>query len=484
MSDPPKKINWPKAAHALAKRLDGGAIEPSVLAHLKRSKHVLIACSGGADSVFMLCLLVARAEELGLRLQVAHYNHRWRGEESDADAAFVESLAAAFELPFHSDTRPSKEAAFTETTARALRLDFLRKAAKQYHCDHIAFGHQLDDIIETQLQRIARGCASDGLAAPRPVAVFDGQPTHLRPLLHIRAGDIRMALHTNGIPWREDRSNEDLSIARNALRRQIIPDLGDALGRDPVVGASRSRRLLEEDAAALDLLARQHLPAAYAHAPTLDRATLNAVPSALLRRALAEWLSGHALLASVGAPAMDLLIEALRSDGRQHRMSAGSHYIVIAADRLSFEHQDLAGQFAELQPATLDLGESLFLSSGALLESEWVDLTEALRQQLDSGEIDPECEAIIAHPEESALAVRAWQPGDRFYPLGAPGSKKLKDCFIDRHIPQAERKTLPLVLNASQEVIWVPGFPPAESCKIRPSTKKALRLTYQTRKPL
>ena len=72
-----------------------------------------------------------------------------------------------------------------------LRLDFLRRAAHLKHCDYIIFGHQLDDIIETQLQRIARGCASDGLAAPRPVALFDKQPTHLRPLLHLRAGDIR-----------------------------------------------------------------------------------------------------------------------------------------------------------------------------------------------------------------------------------------------------------------------------------------------------
>ena len=88
--------------------------------------------------------------------------------------------------------------------------------------------------------------------------------------MHLRAGDIRRALQANKIPWREDRSNEDISIARNALRQQIIPDLCVALGRDPVVGAARSRRLLEEDATALDLLARQYLPAAYAHTPTLD----------------------------------------------------------------------------------------------------------------------------------------------------------------------------------------------------------------------
>ena len=484
MPDTPQKINWQKAALTLQQCIEVEAIDSSVLEHLRQADHVLVACSGGADSVFLLCLLVARAQEIGIQLHVAHYNHRWRSDASDADASFVESLADSFNLPFISDTRSEKEVAFTETTARMLRLDFLRKAAHLQHCDYIVFGHQLDDIIETQLQRIARGCASDGLAAPRPVALFDKQPTHLRPLLHLRAGDIRGALQASKIPWREDRSNEDISIARNALRRHVIPELCDALGRDSAVGAARSRRLLEEDAAALDLLARQYLPAAYAHAPTLDRARLNTMPIALLRRALVEWLSSHDLLSSLGAPAMDLLIENLRADREQNRMSAGKHYIIINGDALSFEHQDASDQFVELQPAVLSIGETLFLSTGAFIQANALELTDTLRQEILGGSIDPLHEAIITHPEEDPLVVRAWQPGDRFHPLGATGGKKLKDCFIDRRIPKAERKKLPLVINASQVVIWVPGFPPAESCKISSLTKRALKLTYQRRKPL
>jgi tRNA(Ile)-lysidine synthase len=181
---------------------------------------------------------------------------------------------------------------------------------------------------------------------------------------------------------------------------------------------------------------------------------------------------------------MDQLIESLRAEPEQNRMSAGSHYILIDADTLSFEHQDASDQLHELQPAILVIGEVLFLSTGAFIEAEVLELTDTLRQQILAGEVDPRYEAIIAHPDEYSLVVRAWQPGDRFHPLGAPGGKKLKDRFIDRRISQAERKTLPLVLKASQEVIWVPGFAPAESCKISPLTKRALRLTYQTRKPL
>lgn len=486
MSDVPNQIDWPERAAALAARKYPSILEPSVTHELLKAApcKVLIACSGGADSVFMLCILAAKAEELGLKLHLAHYNHRWRGDESAADAAFVASLAIAFDLPFSCGERPSGEAAFTETTARALRLEFLRQTAAEHACEYIMFGHQLDDVIETQLQRIARGCASDGLAAPRPVARFDGRPTHLRPILHLRAGDIRMALNATSIPWREDLSNDDVSIARNALRKSIVPELSESLGRDAPVGAARSRRLLEEDAAALDALAREKLPEAFQHDPRLDRNKLQSVPLALLRRALADWLSGHGLIASVGAPAMDILIETLLGDRDRFRMSAGEDYIVMDAETLSLERGGESAGESALLTATLEWSEPIFLSTGALIQVEPIEVDEALLQRLRSGQVDQQVEAFIGDAGEEPFTVRSWQPGDRFTPLGAPGTKKLKDWFIDRRIPQAERKSLPIVINSSDEVIWVPGFPPAESCKIQPSTKRALRLTYQARKPL
>ena len=259
MSGPQQPFDWPLAARELQQHMGGGCFEPAVLSELCSQAHpipVLVACSGGAESVLLLCLLHAQAKQLQVDLTVAHYNHRWREGASDEDAAFVRDLVVALGLPFVADSRPENEAAFTETAARALRVEFLRSAAKARSCRYIAYGHQLDDILETQLQRLARGCGSEGLSAPRPVVRFDREPTHLRPLLGMRAGDIRMALRSMKIPWREDASNADTTISRNALRAEVIPSLFEALDRDPLIGAARSRRLLEEDAIALDQLAR------------------------------------------------------------------------------------------------------------------------------------------------------------------------------------------------------------------------------------
>lgn len=483
MKDAPKKLNWPKLSGELSKRFDLDCIETSVWALLEAEgkKRLLVACSGGADSVFMLCLLFARRAELGLELQVAHYNHRWREEDSARDAAFVRLLAKALDLPFYTGERPENEAAFTETTARSLRLDFLRKAADQADCAYIAFGHQLDDILETQLQRLARGVGTDGLAAPRPVTCFEGRPTHLRPLLHLRAGDIRMAMNAIGIPWREDSSNEDTSIARNLLRHEVIPDLIEATDRDPSLGAARTRKLLEEDALALDLLARERVPEAFAGDSRLPRGTLCALPRALMRRALSAWLNTHNLIECFGASALDVLIESLLSERGSWKQSAGSSF--ICADGQEIWLEDEEENEVPLHAVQFEPGETVVLSSGYLIETETQMLDELSRGAILRGEMDPTTEAALALPPGGQLHVRAWGPGDRFCPLGAPGTKKLKDWFIDRGVPRRERKRLPVVTTEEGEVLWVPGFPPADRYKINGRTKQALRLTYRPRNP-
>ncbi len=486
MSSSQNSIKWPELARSLRLRVGAGQIHPAVWQQLSHpeTKRVLVACSGGPDSVFMLCMLWADAEQLGIELVVAHYNHRWRGVVSDQDAQFVRELAESLGCQYVEDVRPEHEAAFTETTARALRLDFLRSAANEQGCGAIAFGHQQNDILETQLQRLARGSGSQGLAAPRPVHVFGNYPTHVRPLLEVRAGDIRLAMAACRVPWCEDSSNNDLSIPRNALRSRVVPLMLDALGRDASAGAARSRALLEEDAAALNTLARECFAEAYAGANQLKRAELQAAPQALSRRALTAWLQAHELITSMSAPAMDQLVEAVYSEKHRHRLSAGAAFVVLDGDALLVEAAHAAEAEACVEPATLEPGETVILSNGSVIETDRVEIDPITREGILTGQIEPESEAYVALAADCMLEVRAWQPGDRFKPIGAPGSKKLKDWFIDRRIPQKERKQLPVVCIESGEIIWVPGFAPAERFKLQASNKQALRLTYQSRNPI
>ncbi|WP_269524700.1 tRNA lysidine(34) synthetase TilS [Coraliomargarita parva] len=485
MSKRVQSLNWPDAARALNARIHVG-IEPSVLAYLQAlpQQELVVACSGGADSLAMLCLLWAQRGELGCRITVAHYNHRWRAEASEQDAEFVRKVAAALDLPFCSESRPDDEAAFTETTARELRLRFLRQVARQTGASCIALGHQKDDILETQLMRLARGAGADGLAAPRPVHDFSDEPAHLRPILHLRAGDLRMALNLCGIPWCEDRSNEDVRIARNALRIKVIPELIEATGRNAPEGAARSRRLLEEDADALDALARERLSDAYEGASALDRALCRSTHMALLRRAVSHWLHNDEGIQTVSAQLMDQLLEAIRSRQDQHRFSIASCFILMDAQRIWLEPAKDAVDSGRLEACVVEPGETALLSTGALFETEWVELNAPLRARILGGGIDPADEVYLDLEPVESLTVRPWEAGDRYRPLGAPGSRKLQDCFTDRRVPQRERLSLPVVTAASGSILWVPGFPPAETCKIHPGTQLALRLTYRMRDSL
>lgn len=486
MSEGGSRVDYWSSIVTVLNQRYADALVPEVETFLKgvRNGRVLVACSGGADSVFLLLMLVSRRNALGTDLVVAHYNHRWRGDTSDADAAFVESLADALGLPFVSASRPNNEAAFTETTARALRLEFLRQAALQNQCRCIAFGHQMDDVLETQLQRIARGSGTDGLAAPRPIAKFPNLPTHVRPLLNMRSVDLRMALNGAGVVWREDDSNDDLSIARNALRQKVIPDFCKVLDRDPVVGAARCRRLMEEDAIALDQLTREQLPEAFGEKTSLSRSDFKSSPRGLTRRALMAWLNRNELLASVGAPALDLLINEIYGVKKRHRVSAGQSYIVIDPDFVKIERAAEASSQPIWQDSlTLEPNTPLILPTGAILELTVVDLGAQIKEAIFNGLVEPEETAYLSLSPDVLFSVRGWMPGDRFLPLGAPGSKKLQDWFIDRHIPQTERKQLPIVTNSSGEIVWVPGFPPADRMRIRRNAKQALRLTYRKRNP-
>ena len=160
-------------------------------------------------------------------------------------------------------------------------------------------------------------------------------------------------------------------------------------------------------------------------------------------------------------------------------MSAGSAFVVLNVNEITIE---TVGEDLEiLEPCMLQVGQEIILSSGAFMAAEWMDLDEDLRKRILDGDIDPFREAYLAIDGFDRLQVRSWISGDRFYPLGAPGRKKLQDWFIDRHVPCRERKLLPVVLTERSEIIWIPGFPPAEKYRIERETTRALRLTYRGR---
>jgi tRNA(Ile)-lysidine synthase len=306
-------------------------IEPLVFKFLKDlgGARIIVACSGGSDSVFLLYLLKSYEEELQLDIIVAHYNHKWRAESSDQDCHFVQKLSQDLGLVCCVDSSHDDSVKKNETYARNQRIAFLRKIAQEKESHVVAFGHQCDDVLETQIQRLGRGASLDGLIAPRPIHKFEQYPTHIRPILRYQSNFIQAALKKVSAQWREDSSNKDETIVRNKLRHSIIPELSQLMKRNVSESASRSRYLLEQDANFLNELAKERLKACYDLEPKLDRLQLRSQEKPLTRRAFFYWLNSLIEGDSVSSKLQDQILEAIYGDRFREKFSVGRSFVVM-----------------------------------------------------------------------------------------------------------------------------------------------------------
>lgn len=469
--------DWYQLGQQLAEHWKSEPLHPE-------AKHVLdkfavswgVACSGGADSLALLLLLWARYPHRRGRLKVLHFDHGVRGEAAEADAAFVREVAQGLGLPVsvgQADFRPGQ--AVGESELRTARLKFFAESG----CGVVCLGQHAGDVAETLLMRITRGSGVDGLSAPRPVSQPSrNSPVHLRPLLEWSREMIEEGLRAVGAPWREDASNHTDHYFRNRVRRQVWPTLAEVSPGNALTGASRTRRLLEEDAEALDAWLEALYPAR-SQTETLGSKILQGKPRALWRRALVRWLGRQDLLENLSANGLDDLLDNW-IEQEPMRFSVGKGRFLVADDRgtlkLVTDSRAPAWTSCLLTP-----GSALAMPGGRWLALACMELSDEQRSAILSGQISESSDVFLAWDKAAParLRIRLWQPGDRYRPLGAPGSRKLQDCFTDRKIEERERKRLPVVCDEAGDILWSPGLPPAESRRISPQGKSALWLTYR-----
>lgn len=452
---------------------------------------VAIACSGGADSVALLLLLWTHLPERRGRWLVLHFDHRLRGRASTADAKFVRALAQRLGERCQVETwqrkAAAKETKVSEAVARAARWAFFEQAMRDSGACVIALGHQLNDVAETMLMRLTRGSGAGGLAAPRPVQRMADKTIRVRPLLSMPAEFLRSELKRIGASWREDATNATDDFFRNRMRRHVLPELiaSAGRGRNALVGFADARAQLEEDDAALETWLGERIAAPASEGP-YDLSALQGKPVALLRRAIHRWALAVGLSPSPTKSAVDWLMRAF-GEGRDQRLSAGVGRFIILRDRcLSLSiagEESLRGE--PWLSAQLDVGCRLIGPRGDRLLLRKVRLTRTLYVRIRAGDF-PHAETVFLAPGaewRGSFGVRAWQPGDRYRPLGASGRAKLQDLFVNHRIPQEQRSLLPVVEGRSggaPGVLWVPGLPPAQEVAIQPASKLVVQLTYTT----
>lgn len=479
-----------------------------------RALPVVVAVSGGADSVCLLHLLLTLRDTWRLDLHVAHFDHAVRANSSE-DAQFVEGMANKLHLPFHLGNPPFGNATETnyqtvlnEATLRTLRYKFLFQVARSVtpanQMPIIAVAHHADDQAETILLRMVRGAGMQGLGGMQPVSQHYSSEHKeyvrvIRPLLDVRRSEIIRYLHDMGVGWREDPTNLSLDYARNRIRHNVLPEL-QAINQQAVETIVRSARLLAESAARLERLNRTLLNSLLLNLTINERVLLDlrkfamldeADQRAILHLALQELTQDRDDSSEVSYEQIETLRQQLQTqEGATQTRSITAELVwsiigakedrplLLSLHRSSVppklvEHPQLPNDFIAVPleiNTTLQIGEwSLQVSLIAIndLPADWRTSTHGWQAWFDADKVN-------------RMVLTVSHPGMRIAPLGMQGkSKSLGDFFTDRKIHPSERADWPLIVDQERgELVWVCGLATAHFAQISDETRRVLGMRW------
>jgi tRNA(Ile)-lysidine synthase len=439
---------------------------------------VLVAVSGGPDSVALIYILNTIARDYPLQLAVAHLNHCLRERESDRDAEFVAALAENFDWPFYLEKKDVR--AFQrrrhlspEEAGRQVRYEFYGAVASKEGFNKIALGHHGDDNAELVLMNLLRGSGPLGLSGIAPVR----DNKIVRPLIRLKRSQILDYISEKKIAFVTDSSNMDPAYRRNKIRHHLIPELKKSYNPAIVDSLNRLGEIMQ------------------AEDQWLDDAIEPVFTDCVLNRA-----SDRISLAIPGVSGLDL------AAGRRIIRKA---IFSIKRDlrRITFLHVDAVLELAKKGQAC----GSLDLPDGVRVVKDAAALTIKIADQSSPADIIDyrytiagegtalieEANIVIKIVEIGTdevpdfkvsgklraffdrdclrfpLVVRNFRPGDRFSPLGVDGTQKLKKYFSNNKTPVAQRKNCPLLLSENK-IIWVAGHRIDNSVKLSPKTRRVL----------
>ena len=453
-------------------------------AGLESGQPVVLAVSGGIDSMVLAHASLSIAGSSGLKFHLAHFDHGIR-PNSSADAEFVRGYALRAGIPFHPGAEDVPGFARDngiglEEAARLLRYRYLETVRQEVGARFVAVGHNRDDQAETVLLRLIRGSGLRGLRAMRAVG-----ERIIRPLLAISREDIERYQVAAGFEYRDDPTNSRPVADRNRIRLNVMPVLRDIRpGVESVL--ARTAGTLESDNEVLQWAAgealRQCDPQDLQGALEITRAPLAEFPGSVVRavlRRIAETRSGEFPRRADVDAAVSFCLDS-RSGG-SIRLGR-SLWIMRSGERLLFapapDWQATPGEEVPLViPGQVDLP-----GVGAVLIARAIDGPAAARRAaaVIGGEVDPAAATATLDRDRlgAPLTVRGGLPGDVFAPFGHNDSTTLTEFLVRRRVPAWRRRLTPLVV-AGGRVAWVAGVEIGDFCRVRPGSLRLLELRLE-----
>lgn len=415
-----------------------------------KKEHILLAVSGGKDSVVMAQLF----KLAGFNFSIAHCNFNLRADEAQRDEAFVKLLAEEMEVPFHVvhfDTKAfaEEQGISTQMAARQLRYDWFDELSKQHNYEYIAVAHHQNDAVETVLLNLVRGTGISGMHG-----ILPKRGKIVRPLLFLSRQQIDDIIEEQRLPFVEDSSNLSSKYARNKIRLKVVPQLREINPNLEQTFAENIQRFAETERLLQNVVAqtRKQLfkqESGFISVEIEEIGKLN--PQKLL---LFELLKPFRF-------SDDVVDEIIHSLGKQ---SGTSFY--SPSHRATIDRKQLM-----ISPL-VDKAEGLVY----LHEAGIVDLADRKLSLHFSEDVRFNGEKSFAFVDASLLVfplvVRYKQDGDKFKPLGMRSFKKLSDFFVDEKVPVPQKEKVPLLINGNGEMIWVVGMRQDERYKVSATTKK------------
>ncbi|MCF6307004.1 MAG: tRNA lysidine(34) synthetase TilS [Flavobacteriaceae bacterium] len=418
-----------------------------------KEKKILIACSGGLDSVVLTRLL----RNLKFNISLAHCNFSLRGVESDGDEEFVEKLADKLSVPIFTKTFDTKTYAndhkiSTQMAARDLRYEWFDELINNFNFDYLLTAHHLDDDLETFLINLSRGTGLRGLTG-----IPENNEKIIRPLLNFTRQDLLIYAQKETINWREDSSNSKADYLRNKLRLEVIPKLKET-DVSLLKSFQQTQKHLKESLLLVEdymVLIQNLVFTETANGLKIDIYKLQELPNtkALL----------YELLSPYGFTAWEDISDLLNAQSGKQIFSNTHRLIKDRSDFLLTETD-----------SNLD-SESIFISE----ELETIETPFKLQFDRISEVNNPSNKEVYVDFEKLKfpLEIRTWKEGDYFYPFGMKGKKKLSKFFKDEKLSLVAKEKV-RVLCTENVIVWVMGMRLDDRFKVTENTKKTVKITY------
>lgn len=439
---------------------------------------VVVAVSGGPDSVCMLHILHRLEDELNIQLFGAHLNHNFRGIEAQMDAQYVAKLCETLNIMCFVKSMDvlkysNEKGLSSEEAGRILRYQFFDEIVEKVGASKIAVAHNQNDQAETVLMRLLRGAGIQGLTA-----IHYKRGNIIRPLLDVTRKEIEEYCNKHNLSPRIDHTNYQPIYYRNKIRLQLIPLLEESYNPNIVEGLARTAEILKVDNEFLEekaLEAFESLKIAEKDGCLeLLLEDINKLHCALQSRVFrlaAEALVGkkEALEYKHIQSIQDLLQKG--ETGKKVILPMGitvkkSYERVIFTTQEEKENEKFIYQLPQEGCIYIDELEGKF--NIQVLEKSAIN-------EISAGKY---LKYFDYEKVKSVLNVRNRKDGDRFWPLGVDGSKKLKDFLIDHKIERHKRDKIPLVCDGDQ-IMWVVGYRISENYKVTDETKKILAIQFE-----